>query len=185
MWQLMSLAMSWACSTPLSLMPWCVLSTVTHTLYSWVKMTRGAFSICMDPRNTHHLRLLRPMRSILNRWNHNTEPPVARWSAQFSQVLFAYESWDRKYLFSMLMYPSRMPAEQTLMLCLQSGESSSSLSLDMFGVSVMGSYRRAIQPCLHVTGEVFLTISMLQMKTSLATSGSSKVQKQIENTSFC
>lgn len=50
----------------------------------------------------------------------------------------------------------------------------------MFGVSVMGSYKLAIQPWLHATGEAFLTTLMLHMKTSLATSGSSKVGDNTE-----
>lgn len=58
----MSLAMSLACSTPWSLMLWCVLSTVTPTLCSSARMTRGASSIYMGPLCAHSPTSLRPMR---------------------------------------------------------------------------------------------------------------------------
>lgn len=80
-----------------------------------------------------------------------------------------------------LLFPSSTPAEQTLMPSPRSGESCSSLSPGMFGVSGIGSFKLAIPPWPHVTGEAFPTESMLRTKTRMATSGSSKVGHTEDN----
>lgn len=83
-------------------------------------------------------------------------------------------------LLCILLYPSPTPAQQTLTLFPWSGENSSSLSPILFGVSVICSYNLVIQLWHHATGEAFLITLMLRMKTSLVTSGFSKVGQKTE-----
>lgn len=96
----------------------------------------------------------------------------------FSLQLHFSVTRQKLICWCVLLCHSQMFAEPPLMQFPWSGESYSSLSPNMFGESVMDSYKLDIQPWLHATGRAFLTSLMLLMKTSLVTSGSSKVSHE-------